>query len=186
MTFSSSIAHEFPVPACPKRTRPRSGTGLFTQLIIKSRDTTRVPIRQPLSGLNRELTLRGISLIIASSSMTTIGSVTQKQTKTTYRSLQLGLTGPEAESTTSPRIWNAVICVEMVARSKKAVWRLVRTSVNSLTFFSGPPSIFFNVRFPGNSMFTNADETDEDDVQNCGSFAYDWIKSQQLPTSSSI
>jgi hypothetical protein len=35
-------------------------------------------------------------------------------------------------------------------------------------------------------MFTKANETDQDDVQNCESFAYDWIKSQQLPTSCSM
>jgi hypothetical protein len=87
---------------------------------------------------------------------------------------------------TSSRIWNAVICVEMVARSKKAVRRSTRTSDNSLILSPGPSPIFFNVRFPENSMFTKAHETDEDDVQNCGSFAYDWIKSQQVPTSCSI
>ena len=74
----SCAIDDFPMPACPKRTRPRSESefGSFTQLVIKSRNATRVPARQPLSGLNRELTARGISLIIASSSMTTIGSAT--------------------------------------------------------------------------------------------------------------
>ena len=70
---------------------------------MKSRNATRVPARQPLSGLNRELTPRGISLIIASSSMTTVGSITQKTPKTTYRRLKLGLTGAEAESIYLPR-----------------------------------------------------------------------------------
>ncbi len=35
-------------------------------------------------------------------------------------------------------------------------------------------------------MFTKANEADEDDVQNCESFAYDWIKSQQVQTSCSM
>src|SRR6266849_6454804 len=143
---------DFPVPACPKRTRPRSDTGLFTQLIMKSRNVTRVPRRQPLFGLNCEMRLYGISLIFA----------------------------------TSSRIWNAVIPVEMVAWSKKAFRRLTRTSDNSLIFPSGAPAIFFNARFPENTMFTKANEADEDDVQNCESFAYDWIKSQQVQTSCSM
>ena len=50
----SCAMDDFPVPGCPKRTRPRSEVGLFTQLIMKSRNATRVPIRHPLSGLNRE------------------------------------------------------------------------------------------------------------------------------------
>src|SRR6267154_1433516 len=86
----------------------------------------------------------------------------------------------------SSRIWNAVITVEMVAWSKKTFRRLIRTSDNSLIFPSGPPPIFFNVRFPKNTTFTKANETDEVDVQNCESFAYDWIKSQQLQTSCSM
>src|SRR6266566_10076433 len=85
----SCAIDDFPVPACPKRTRPRSEVGLFTQSIMKSRNATRVPLRQPLSGLNREWRPYGISLIFASSSMTTIGSVTQKPSKTTYRHLKL-------------------------------------------------------------------------------------------------
>jgi hypothetical protein len=89
----------FPVPACPKRTRQRfeSVFGSFTQLIMKPRDATRVPTRQPLSGLNRELTPHGTFSITASGSITTIRSVTHKPLETTYRRLQLGLTGPEAE-----------------------------------------------------------------------------------------
>ena len=56
-----------------------------------------------------------------------------------------------------------------------------------LNFSSGLPPIFFNVRFPENSIFINANhEPDEDDVQNCESFAYDWIKSEQLQTSCSM
>jgi len=74
----------------------------------------------------------------------------------------------------------------MIARSKKAVRPLTRTSDNSLILSSGPSPICFNVRFPANSMFTRADETGEDDVQNFRSFAYDWIKSQQVATSFSI
>src|SRR6266852_4070523 len=73
----SCAIDDFPVPACPKRTRLRSEAGSFTQLLMKSRNATRVPIRQPLSGLNRELHPYGISLIFASSSMTTIRSVTR-------------------------------------------------------------------------------------------------------------
>jgi hypothetical protein len=76
---------------------------LFTKLIMKSRNDTRVPIRQPLSGLNRELNPYGISLIFASSSMTTIGSVIQKTSKTAYRRLKLGLRGTEAELIYLPR-----------------------------------------------------------------------------------
>ena len=86
---------------------------------------------------------------------------------------------------TSSRIWNTVICVEMTARSRKAARRLTRTSDNSLILSSGPSTVYFNVRFPENSMFTKADQVGEDYVQN-GSFAYDWIKSQQVLTSSSI
>ena len=63
---------------------------------------------------------------------------------------------------------------------------MTRTSDNSLILSSGPSPIFINVRFPENSVFTKADETDKDDVQNCWSFAYDWMKSQQVPTSFSI
>ena len=99
----SCAIDDFPVPACPKITRPRSEAGLFTQLVMKSRNATRVPIRQPLSGLNRELNPYGISLIFASSSMTTIRSVTQTPSKTTYRRLKLGLSGIEVESIFLPR-----------------------------------------------------------------------------------
>ena len=77
----SCMINNFPVPACLKRMRPCSKAGLFTQLIVKSRNATHVPIRQPLLGLNCELNSYGISLIFASSSMTTIGSVTQKPSK---------------------------------------------------------------------------------------------------------
>src|SRR6266849_6081607 len=94
----SCAIDDFPVPACPKRTRQRSEAGLFTQLIIKSRNATRVPVRQPLSGLNRDLDPYGISLITALSSMTTIRSVTPKRSKTTYRLPKLGLTCFEADS----------------------------------------------------------------------------------------
>ena len=73
----------------------------------------------------------------------------------------------------SSRIWNVVICVEIVARSKKAVRCLTRTSDNSLILSSVPSPIFFNVRFPENSMFTKADGAGEDNVQNCESNAYD-------------
>ena len=90
---------DFPVPSSPKRKRPRSESGLFTQLIMKSRNTTRVPIRQPLSGLNRDLDPHGISLIVASSSMTTIGLITQRRSKTAYRYLKVASiflrSGPE-------------------------------------------------------------------------------------------
>ena len=96
----SCAMDDFPVPACPKRMRPRSesASGPSTHLVMQSRNATRVPTRQPLSGLNRELTAWGIFSIIASSSMKTIGSVTQKKSKTTYGRLKLGLTGPGAES----------------------------------------------------------------------------------------
>ena len=86
----------------------------------------------------------------------------------------------------SSRIWNAVISVEMVAWSKNAFRRLIRVSDSSLNFFSAPPVVFFNVRFPENWVFTKDSGADQDDVQNCESFAYDWIKSQQLQTSSSM
>ena len=52
-----------------------------------------------------------------------------------------------------------------------------------MIFPSGPLPKFFDVRFPGNHMFTKTNEADDDDIQNCESFAYDWIKSQQLQTS---
>jgi hypothetical protein len=45
-----------------------------------------------------------------------------------------------------------------------------------LIFSSSPPPTFFAVRVPENSMLTRSHEADEDYVQNCGSFAYDWIK----------
>ena len=79
---------DFPVPACPKRMRPRSEVGLFTRLIMKSRNATRVPIRHPLSGLNREFNPYGISLTYESSSMTIIRSATQKPLTITYRHLK--------------------------------------------------------------------------------------------------
>ena len=101
----SCAIDDFPVPACPKRTRARSmsGFGSFTQSIMKSRNATRVPTRHPLSGLNRELNPYGISLIVASSSKTTIRSVTQKFSKTIYQRPKLGLTEIEAESKYSLR-----------------------------------------------------------------------------------
>ncbi len=86
----------------------------------------------------------------------------------------------------SSRIWNAVISVEMVAWSKKSLRRLIKASDKSLILFSGPSPIFFNVRFPENTTFTNANQADEDNVQNCEFLAYDWIKSQQLQTSCSM
>jgi len=46
--------------------------------------------------------------------------------------------------------------------------------------------MFFNARFPENVTFTKANQVDEDNVQNCESLAYDWIKSQQLQTSCSM
>jgi hypothetical protein len=46
--------------------------------------------------------------------------------------------------------------------------------------------MFVNVRFPESSMFAKANEADEDDVHNCGYFAYDRIKWQQAPTSFSM
>ena len=56
----SCAIDDFPVPASPNRTRPRSEAGSFTQSIMNSRNAARVPIRQPLSGSNRELTPYGI------------------------------------------------------------------------------------------------------------------------------
>ena len=72
----------------------------------------------------------------------------------------------------------------MVAWSKNALRRLTRASDSSLIFFSAPPAVFFNVRFPEYWMFTKGSEAGQDDVQNCESFAYDWMK--QLQTSSSM
>src|SRR6266702_1287236 len=71
---------DFPVPACPKRTRLRSEAGSFTQLTMKSRKAMRVPVRQPLPGVNREPSPYGISLIFESSSITIIRSITHKPT----------------------------------------------------------------------------------------------------------
>ena len=62
----------------------------------------------------------------------------------------------------SSRIWNAVISVAMVAWSKKSLRRLIRASDKSLMFFSGPPPMFLNVRFPENTRFTKTNEADED------------------------
>ena len=67
---------DFPVPAWPKRTRQRSEVGSFTQLIMKFRKAVRVPVRHPLSGVNREPAPYGISLIFASSSATLLRSMT--------------------------------------------------------------------------------------------------------------
>ena len=48
----------------------------------------------------------------------------------------------------SSRIRNAAISVEMVAWFKKVCRSSTRTSDNCLIFSSGPPPIFFNLRFP--------------------------------------
>jgi hypothetical protein len=45
--------------------------------------------------------------------------------------------------------------------------------------------IFFKRRFPEHYMFTTANETEDDDVQNL-SWAYDWIKSLQQQTCRSM
>src|SRR6266702_4173790 len=87
---------------------------------------------------------------------------------------------------TSSRIWNAVISVDMVVWSKKALRCSIRAVYKSSIFFSVPPSISFNARIPESSTFTLANEVGEDNVQNRESFAYDWIKSQQLQTSCSM
>ena len=78
--------------AClPKKNETTFGVGLFTQLIMKSRNAMRVPIRHPLSGPNCEFNPYGISLIFESSSMTTIRLATQKSLTITYRHLKFEL-----------------------------------------------------------------------------------------------
>ena len=74
----SCAMDDFPVPACPKITRQHSEAGSFAQLIMKSRKAVRVPLRQPLSGVNREPVPYGISLIFASNSVTILRSMTFK------------------------------------------------------------------------------------------------------------
>src|SRR5580693_1866329 len=66
---TSCAMEDFPVPACPKRTRQRSEVGSFTQLTMKSKKAVRVPARQPLSGVNRDPVPYGISRILASISV---------------------------------------------------------------------------------------------------------------------
>ena len=60
---------DFPVPACPNRTRVVSELGSFTQSTMKSKKAVRVPGRQPFSGMKRRPVPYGISLIFASSSV---------------------------------------------------------------------------------------------------------------------
>ena len=74
----SCAIDDFPVPACPKRTRKRSEAGSFTQLTMKSKKVRRVPVRQPFSGVNREPVPYGISLIFASSSATILRLIISK------------------------------------------------------------------------------------------------------------
>ncbi len=80
---------DFPVPACPNRTRLRSESGLFTQLTMKSKKAVRVPGRQPFSGIKREPVPYGISLIFASSSVTIVRFITLKSSvlRTSVRNL---------------------------------------------------------------------------------------------------
>src|SRR6266571_8179786 len=179
---------DFPVPACPKRTKVRSESGLSTQLTMKSKKAMRVPGRQPFSGVKRGPFPYGISLIFASSSMTIIRSITPQPTShmghvptsETWRDTPSTL----AESIPTPsRIWNTVISVIMVAWSKKALRCSTRAADKSSISLATPPPVFFNVRFPKNHTFTPANGEDEDNIQNCDSFAYDWIKSPQLQTS---
>src|SRR6266571_4729765 len=74
----------------------------------------------------------------------------------------------------------------MVAWSTKALRCSTRAADKSSISLATPPPTFFNVRFPKNHTFTLANGEDEDNIQNCESFAYDWIKSLQLQTSRSI
>jgi hypothetical protein len=83
---------------------------------------------------------------------------------------------------TSSRIWSAVISVVMAALSKKDLWSSRKVVRKSSIFLSTWVPVFFKIRFPENRMFTLATEIGKDYVQNCASFAYDWIKSQQLQT----
>ena len=83
---------------------------------------------------------------------------------------------------TSSRIWSAVISVMMAASSKKDLWSSRRVVRKSSSFLSTLLPVFFNIRFPENRMFTSAAETGKYYIQNCESFAYDRIKSQQLQT----
>ena len=153
---------DLPVPTCLKRTRPHPelASRLFIQLVMKSRKARRVPTRQPLLGPNRELTVRGISLMIASSFITIIESVTQKASKATYGQFETWLDRAwnwVDNFTTLSRIWNTVDYVEMTAWFRKAFQRLTRASDNSL-ISSSLLLIFFNVRFPEDNMFTKANE----------------------------
>ncbi len=70
----------------------------------------------------------------------------------------------------------------MVASPKKAFRSSRRVVRKSSIFLSTGLPVFFNIRFPENRMFTSATEIGNNYVQNCESFAYDWIKSQQLQT----
>src|SRR5579859_3690669 len=83
---------------------------------------------------------------------------------------------------TSSRIWSAVISVVMAASSKKDLCSSRKVVRKSSSFLSTWPPVFFNIRFPEKDMFTLATETGKYYVQNCESFAYDRIKSQQLQT----
>src|SRR6266571_6821741 len=74
----------------------------------------------------------------------------------------------------------------MVAWSTKALRCSTRAEDRSSISLAAPPPTFFNVRFPKNHAFTPANEEDKDNIQNCESFAYDWIKSPQLQTSCSM
>src|SRR6266702_4947996 len=194
----SCAIDDFPVPARPKRTRLRSEAGSFTQLTMKFRKAVRVPVRQPLSGVNREPIPYGISLIFASSSIMIIRSITQKppshqeyvpasETWLDTHSSRVDTQSTLAESIpTSSRIWNAVISVVMTAWSKKALRCSTRAADRASISLVAPPPIFFNVRFPTNHTFTPAKGGDEDNIQNCASFAYDRITSLQSQTSCSM
>src|SRR6266571_73566 len=74
----------------------------------------------------------------------------------------------------------------MVAWSTKALRCSTRAEDRSSISLAAPPPTFFNVRFPKNHTFTPANGEDGDNIQNCESFAYDWIKSLQLQTSRSM
>ncbi len=85
----SCAMDDFPVPACPNRTRLHSEPGLFTQLTTKSKKAVRVLGRQPFSGVKREPVPYGISLIFASSSDN--DQIDNLQAiRTTYQRLKLG------------------------------------------------------------------------------------------------
>ena len=87
---------------------------------------------------------------------------------------------------TSSRIWSAVTSVTMVPSSTKALCSSRRVVRKSSIFLSTWPSIYFNVRFPENRMLASATEAGRDHIQKFESFAYDWIKSQQLQTCCNI